>query len=166
MTTTTLRTGSVSVDTTEFRAFAKALRKVAPDVNVAMRKRLRSAGEIVATEARSRASFSKTIPPTIKVRVASTTVSVIAGNASVPIAGLMERGNAGSRGKDTFRHPLWGSWEWNGGPTKAKSGDPRVQTMHPFLRPALVARETAAVAVIFGALDEAIASISTGVSHG
>jgi hypothetical protein len=147
--TTTLKSGGISVDTTDFRAFAKALRKAAPVLSAEMRTELRAAGEIVAAEARQRASdVSKSVPPTIKVRVSGATVSVVAGGNGKPLAGLLELGNAGSGGGGKFRHPVFGNKKvWVS------------QDMHPFLFPALEARADEAQRGILNAVDKAVGII-------
>ena len=144
--------GSLTVDTSDFRRFSAALRKAAPDVDKNMRTKLRAAGEIVAAEARARVSAaSSSVPSSITVKVTRTTVAVSAGGPGVPMAGLLELGNAGKRGGGEFRHPVYGSrtvWV--------------KQKMHPYLLPALEARRVEATDAIFLALDEAIKTAVTG----
>lgn len=91
-------------------------------------------GEVVASEARVIASeHSRSIPPTIAVRVRVGTVSVVAGGGDLALAGLYELGNRSQGKRDTrptFRHPLFGNKSrWY------------TQPRYPFLRPA--ARRTA-----------------------
>ena len=130
----TERSGGVGIDTSAFKLLAKDLRKANVLASRNLRAGLRGVGEVVAVEARSRAAqYSSTIPPTIKVRVAGTTVSVQAGSADVPIAALFELGNTGGRKsaaasvRGSFRHPVFGHDVWV------------EQPMHPFLRPAELA---------------------------
>ncbi len=146
----TLHVG-MGVDVRDFAAFARALRKGSPEVALQLRVDLRAVGEIVASEARVRAAeWSKTIPPSIRVRTSGATVSVIAGGSGVPLAGLFELGNQGQRGLGgtDFRHPVWGNRNvWVS------------QPMHPFLAPSLEAKIDAVEVAAVEALDSAIASI-------
>jgi hypothetical protein len=127
----TERGGGVGIDASAFKVLAKNLRKADRLAYRNMHTGLRAAGELVATEARAIAARDSTsIPPTIKVRVAGSTVSVQAGSASVKIAPLFELGNTGgsksasAAEKRTFRHPVFNRDVWVS------------QPMHPFLRPA------------------------------
>lgn len=144
--TVTIRQPGVGMDTTDFAKFAKALRRAAPKLTRELRGNLRKAGEVVANEARVKAAnASVTIPPTIKVRVSGATVAVVAGGAGVPLAGLMEVGNKGSRmSGGTFRHPVFGNDVWVTQPT------------HPYLFPALDENIEAAMVLVTEALDLAI----------
>jgi hypothetical protein len=154
-TVTVLGRGREGVDTKELRALTKAFKGWKPDKQ--LHKALRLAGEMIAADAKIlaeagyAASYKKSvkdkgekrsykgsgkITPTIKVRVAKTRISVVAGNAGVPLAGLWELGNKG-RGKSRmasrrgeFRHPVFGDRErWVN------------QPMHPFLMPAMKMNE-------------------------
>lgn len=158
-----LRTGGVGVDTREFASFAKALRKAKPVLAKELAKSLRAAGEIVAVEARANATSegSTSIPPTVKTRVASATVSVVAGGAKSPIAGLWELGNSGRASQQQipirgggFRHPVFGN-------RNVWVNQPR----HPFLLRALHAKAFVAEKAALDALDAAVATVvsSTGV---
>jgi hypothetical protein len=144
--TTTLKSGSISVDTRDFKSFARALRKAEPLLAKSMRTKLRAAGQLVADEAKSNVDqYSSTIAGTIKVRTSGTTVSVVAKGV---LAGLFEMGNKGSSGGGTFRHPVFGNQDvWVN------------QKMHPFLSKALADKEEAAVALILDALEEAMEAI-------
>jgi hypothetical protein len=137
-------TGTGGVDTTDFKKFAKALRKGAPQLALEMKNDIRAIGEVVAADARERASFSKRIPASVKVRVASTTVSVVAGGKNAPDAEVFE--NKGKEGN--FRHPLFGDkTHWY------------TQKAHPFLRPAVVAGGPAAGKAIVATLNEIITQV-------
>jgi hypothetical protein len=125
------RGGGGSVDTRELRKLTQAFRGWKPDK--ALHKQLRRAADEIAIDARAIAvANSNTIPPTVKVRVSKTRLSVVAGGHGVAIAGLFELGNksggsksrAASRG-GKFRHPVYGN--------RSVWVD---QDMHPYLLPA------------------------------
>jgi hypothetical protein len=127
---TTTVLGHEGVDTKELRKLTKDFHDWKPDK--ALHKALRVAGELIADDARAIAStHSQKIPPTIKVRVSKTRISVVAGGQGVPTGGLFELGNKG-RGKSQvaarggkFRHPVFGNRSvWVN------------QDMHPYLLPA------------------------------
>jgi hypothetical protein len=143
----TLRSG-FTIDTRDFRAFARDLRRSEPVLAKGLKVKLRAAGQIVAEKARGIASeSSKTIPPSIRVRVSGATVSVVAGGNGIPLAGLFELGNAdGAGAPETFKHPIFGRWVTGKG----------YQPMHPFLLPALADSHAAADEAILSALDDAI----------
>ena len=143
------------VDTKELRKLTKDFKGWNPDKQ--LKKALRTAGELIKADAKviverpskyhyisnrnrprrpshefsgvSRGSTS--VPPTIKVRLSKTRVSVVAGGAEVPLGGLLEMGNR-RRGKSAaaskggvFRHPVFGNkdrWVYQG--------------MNPYLLPA------------------------------
>lgn len=148
--TVIVKSGGIGIDTTDFRVVAKALRLAGGQTAKNLRRGLRAAGEIVATEARAISSAnSKKIPPTIKVRVTSTTVSVVAGGNGVPEAGLFEMGNAGRSASGTFRHPVFGDKEvWVD------------QPMHPFLKPAAANKENELETAVVAVLDDAVKTIT------
>ena len=142
MASTRLAVGT-AINTRDFSLFARACRKAAPEVAVELRTSLRAAGELVASDARSRSSWSHRIPGSIKVRTSGATVSVIAGGHAAPDAVPYEH-----RGLDgTFRHPLFGNRElWFN------------QQARPFLTPALRANIEPAMVMVVEALDKAIAT--------
>lgn len=143
----------IGMDTTAFRKVAKALRSSAPELAKELRVGLRVAGEIVASDARSRAEeASKTIPPSIKVRVSGFTVAVVAGGDGVPLAGLMELGNKGAKNATTFKHPVFGKWRTSTPP----------QDMHPYLTPAAQAHDTEFEAAAIGVIDTVVGKFITG----
>jgi hypothetical protein len=152
----------IGLDTSEFRKLAKDLRAAKSPLVKVLRENLRAAGEIVAADARIRAEHaSRTIPPSIKVRVASTTVAVVAGGEGVPLAGLMELGNAKQRGGDTFRAPNF--------PPKGSRGQAAFrlhgghdQPMHPYLGPAGLAHEGEFEKAAVDAVDSVMAVYLTG----
>jgi hypothetical protein len=138
----------VVVDASEMTRLARDLKRAAPEVYAAFRGELRAVAQVVATEAKSRASFSTRIPATIKVRAGVGTVKVVAGGPGAPDAAPLEnKGRAG-----TFRHPVF--------------GDRNVwveQQARPFLAPALEAhRETVATGIevaVVRAVERALGAI-------
>lgn len=146
------------LDVTEYQAFARDLRRADPVAAASLRKNLKAAGEIVAADARARASFSKKIVPTIRVKVSGANVVISAGGPGVPIAGLEELGNAagGSKsaaatGEGRFRHPVFGNKKvWVN------------QPMHPYLAPAVETKAQEAVDKIADALDDAMRTAAGG----
>lgn len=148
--TTTLHLG-IGVDTRDFATFVKALRKASPELRRELIVRLRGVGQVVADEAKARVEpYSKSIPPSIRVRVSAATVSVVAGGTGVPMAGLLELGSAKSRGDaETFSHPVFGNRNvWV------------KQSMHPYLGPAVRSKidvvEQAAVDALDAVVDEVV----------
>jgi len=148
---TTLSTGGISVDTREFRDFAKALRKASAENSRSLRRNLRAAGELMGAEARRNAAAipgknrTDRIASSIKVRTRGASVVVIAGGAQAPEAGLLEAGNRGQRGGRTFRHPIFGDREaWV------------AQRMYPFLAPAMDKKGAVAAEMALRSIDDAI----------
>jgi hypothetical protein len=134
----TVHTGGITIDTTGFHELAVALRKTKSKAARDYVKAMREAGEITGARARQIAGeHSNTIAATVKVRVAGAQVSVSGGSKTVAIGGLFELGNKGSRSKTTFRHPLFGNWEY-----------PQIQAMHPYLMPAYVETRTETLAAV------------------
>lgn len=141
----------IGIDMTAFAKFAKGLKKAAPQINKHLHTRLRSLGGIVADEARSNvAPYSTTVPDSIKVRVSGATVSVLAGGAGIPMAGLLELGNLKARSDQTFRHPVFGNMDsWVD------------QPMHPFLGPAVRSKIGAVEQAAGDAIDAAFTELMT-----
>ncbi len=145
-----IRTG-FGLDTRDFAKFSKALRKSEADLAKEMQLGLRSAGGMVAQVAQANAEdASHTIPPSIRVRVSSATVSVVAGGAGFPLAGPMEQGNRGSSDDSRFRHPIFGRWVRDKG----------FQPTHPYLRPAVEESGPAGQKAIVDVLDLVVARIA------
>ena len=146
--TVTLSTGGVGLDTRDFAKFAKALRKADKGLYKQLQIRLRAAGDIVAAAARSNvAPYSSKAEASIRTRVSSATVAVVAGVGGVPMAALLELGNK-ARGASSgqFQHPIWGRWVTGAG----------FQAMHPYLLTALQSHAEEAWAGAIEALDWAI----------
>lgn len=133
-----------------FAVVLKAINKWDSKLRTELRKELRAAGEEIADEARARAGmYSKSIPPTIKVRTSiqsrQAEIRIKAGSAQVPLAGLFELGNKGGKAHGgKFRHPVFGDTS-----TWAS------QRMHPFLAPAVKRHEATVLARVGKAVDAA-----------
>jgi len=99
------------IDTTQLRKLTRDFKAWKPDKQ--LHKALRVAGGLIVDDAKLMASeHSKSIPPTIKLRVTKTRLTVRAGDAETPIAGLYEEGNKGRSKPDSFRHPVFNSDVW------------------------------------------------------
>lgn len=126
-----------------FRALARDLKAADKATGPALRRRLKTVAELVAADARSRASFSTRIPGSIRARSGLNQASIRAGGPSAPNAAPLE--NKGKGG--TFRHPVFGHRQvWVN------------QQARPFLRPALQANTRA----IVDGLAEAITDVVAG----
>lgn len=138
----------VVVDASAMSRLARELKAAAPEVYAAFRSELRAVAQVVATDAKGRASFSTRIPATIKVRTGVGTVKVVAGGEAAPDAAPLEnRGVAGS-----FRHPVYGNRNvWV------------EQQARPFLAPALEAHREAVVTGIEAAVTRAVERAIGGV---
>ena len=133
----------IRLDTKDVTRFASQMRKAAPLVYKDLGQNLRAAGELVANDARRRASFSSNIPATIKVRRRAAAVAVQAGPGTFPHAGeaaaFEHQGNPG-----TFRHPVFGHREvWVN------------QQAHPFLQPAAEANVEQVAQMMENAFEQA-----------
>lgn len=142
-------TDNVSIDMSSFRKFASDLRKAEPLLLKELNTRMKLAGEIVASDARSRAGFSTRIPGSIKVGVsAARGVRVYARQAQAPDARPLEHGGI----PGVFRHPVFGNRQnWVDQPA------------HPFLHPALEAGKPAALLEADKAVQAAFNEVK---SHG
>lgn len=151
---------SGSVDTSDLKAFIRALRKASPTAARGMRTRMRAAGAIVATEAKAIASqHSDSIPPTIHTTVYGASVAVRAGKG-VALAAIYELGNKGSGGRDdgSFRHPVFEQ----GDDGLLQETDAWVdQDRWAFLKPAAEAKGVELEAEIMKLADE-VADVITG----
>ena len=131
----------IVADTRALSRLARDLRKAAPEAALAARLRIRGAAEVVAEDARQRASFSKRIPATVKVRGSGLSVKIIAGGDAAPDAAPLE--NQGRQGQ--FRHPVFGNRDrWVS------------QQARPFLAPALDAHREMVAREIEDAVYEAV----------
>jgi bacteriophage HK97-gp10 putative tail-component len=132
---------SIYADTKQLSVLARNLRIAAPEAWKACRVSLRAAGNVVASDARSRASYSSRIPASIKVRTtAGGNVKVVAGGPQAEDAAPLEnKGRAG-----TFRHPVFGTDTWV------------EQKAQPFLAPALAAHESEVAQMIEDAVTAAV----------
>lgn len=92
----------IVADTHQLSQLARDLASAAPEAWAACRVGLRAAGNVVAVDARERASFSTRIPGSIKVRTLRGNVKLIAGGESAPNAAPIE-----NKGKGFVRHPVF-----------------------------------------------------------
>ena len=112
-TITALSTEKSGVNTKELRQLTKDFMDWKPDKQ--LHKMLRVAGQLIADDAKALVEpHSKTTPPTIRVRVTKTRLSVVAGGEGHAISGLLEIGNRGGGSqvatrRGEFRHPVFGN---------------------------------------------------------
>lgn len=118
---------TLSVDVTGLAQLTRDVNRIGNTaLKTEMRAGLRKAGNVVATAAKSNASWSKRIPGSIRVGVTARGVSVHAGGQKAPHAVVFEgRVDGGNR-----RHPVYAQGE-RGGWTWAE------QQAKPFMRSAL-----------------------------
>jgi hypothetical protein len=106
-TVTVLSGGKEGVDTKELRALTKAFHGWNPDKE--LKKALRVAGQLIADDAKAIvAPHSKSIPPTIKVRIAKTRISVVAGGVvgAAALARELQSASYGSSKAEAHRKQL------------------------------------------------------------
>ncbi len=127
----------------------EGLKQLAADLKVADRKapgrlakRLKEAGEVVAVDARQRASWSSRIPGTIRVTGGARSVSVFAGSDAAPHAAPYE----GPEGNASFRHPVFGH----------RRNKWVTQQTRPYLRTALDAQENKVAEIVGKVVDDII----------
>ena len=108
MSTTSYSSTSITVNTRELKDFAKVISHEIPEVGRRLRRQLRAAGEIVASDAREKAAAAMSAPPRIAVRVSGLrSVSVVARGPV--ITRLLEEGNKASSSMSSFHHPVYGN---------------------------------------------------------
>lgn len=141
---------SETVDVSDFKRFARALRKAAPETATKMRKGLRTSAGVIAEGAKANASFSERIPASVKVRTSGVTVAVIAGGEKAPNAAPIE-----NRGKGKVRHPVFGNPDvW----TDKNSHD---SWFTPAVRDGAIVFRTSMVDVLSDAVED-VAKMSRG----
>jgi hypothetical protein len=129
----------LSIDVSQLKKLSADLRRVSPALQKNFLKGLGLAGDVVASAAKSKASFSSRIPGTIKVRRKGVAVRVQAGGPNAPHAApINNRGDGG-----TFRHPVFGHDVWVS------------QAAHPFLEPAAEEKIGDVEQIILGVTNEA-----------
>ena len=138
------------IDTAALRSFAKAARSSDAAVAARLRIGLRTAGDLVADEARRRADWSSRIPGTVTVTVRGPSARVSAGGESAPHAAAYE--NQGREG--VFRHPVnaWArsdraEWKWAS------------QQARPFLAVSLEMHADEAAEIIAGSVEQGFLSV-------
>lgn len=145
---TTSKTGvSVVADTKQLAKLARDLRSAAPAAWKAYRVAARALAQPVLADAQARASFSKRIPSSGKIRVTGGgNIKVVFGGESAPDAAAIE-----NRGRGHVRHPVHGHRDrWTD------------KNSHPaFLAPAFDAHREAVMrgieAAVFEAVERAVA---------
>jgi hypothetical protein len=142
----------IVADTRQLSKLARDLRKASPEAWKAYRVAVRAAAQIVAEDAKSRASFSHRIPGSIKVRVTSGgNVKVVAGGDAAPDAAPIE-----NKGKGFVRHPTFG---------RTGPGDWTSKNSHPaYLAPAFDAHKEAVMDAIERAVGDAVERALKGSS--
>lgn len=132
-----------------FTELAKALREIDKTVWRDLRRDLKTAAELVADDARSRAGYSSRIPGTIKTSVTLTGATIKAGGDDAPHAAVLEVGSQ-KAAHGWFRHPVFPSagedrseWTWIDQPTR------------PFLFPAFEAHQAEVLELVGEAIDRA-----------
>lgn len=142
---------SMRIDTGELKLFARGLRLADRKLYLTLNKRVRAAAQVVADDAKQRASWSTKIPSTIHVRGGAARLSVVAGKG-VPYAVPYEYGGK-KMAKGTFKHPVFaavGSARYN------DKGSWPTQNTRPFLLPALAANREVVLAAVVDAVNETI----------
>jgi hypothetical protein len=158
----------IFVDTSALSRLTHDFAKAPLSVRKAVYKSVRAVAQVVADDAKMRASFSSRIPETIKVRGSGFRLKVVAGGEGAPDAAPLE--NNGNPGK--FRHPVFevsgangGGGRWHGKRRNApKAGLSRRggiapwvdQQAMPFLAPALDAHREEVVRVLTDAVHDAV----------
>ena len=132
-----------------FTDLARALRTIDKAVWRDLRRDLKSAAELVADDARSRAGYSSRIPGSITTSVTLTGATIKAGGAAAPHAVVLEVGSSGSA-HGWLRHPVFArsdedrsEWTWVDQPTR------------PFLFPAFEAHQAEVLELVGEAIDRA-----------
>lgn len=126
----------------EVEDLKKELGNIPKDLRRALRPGLRLAGNVVAEDAKRRASWSARIPRATRVSVTfsgrTPGVSVVVNRNRAPHARPFEHGG----GEGTFRHPVYG-----------RRGVWVSQVARPFLAPALTAKGDEAAKKIADVVD-------------
>ena len=145
----TSKTGQpIVVDTAGLNALARDLARVAPEAAKGLTKGMAGAGQVIAANAKQRASYSKRIPGSIKVRAARGNVKVSAGGDAAPNAAPIE-----NKGKGFVRHPVFVPYDKMPGPP----GSWTEKNSRPaFLAPALEESAAKVAELVEDALFEAV----------
>ena len=151
--------GVVGINVTDYKKLATALRNVAPEQAKLMRKRLMTAGELVAEGTRRNVlgipvtgtdeGIRTDISRSVKVKVTGVRVMVTIGEGldkyPFVMSGLLERGG---KGRGPWNHPLFGI-----------EGTSYAENPHPYLQPAFDRVEPEVLAGISEALEEGLAVV-------
>lgn len=144
----------IVVDTDSLARLSKDIRAVSPAAWKGARVGLRAAGQVIATEAKSRAAFSSRIPKSIVVRTTALgNVKVQAGGEAAPDAAAIE-----NRGKGFVRHPTFSPRPSVG----QRVGWTSLNSKPAFLAPALSAKADQVAVMVLDALEEAVTKALRG----
>ena len=140
----------ISVDVEELKFLADRLRQIAPEALKAWRREAVALGEEIKQDAAGRASRSKRISSSGKVRVSKFgNVVVSFGGGDAYIAPIIE-----NKGDGMVMHPVYGNKR--GQQSTNKNGLPA------FLHPALNAKRSKAVVVLGAAVNAGIKAAELG----
>lgn len=149
----------ISADTRQLKTFAKKVKAGDPKIQKALRSANRKAGNLIRDDARANASWSTTIPKTVRTSANGTSVTVKAGGTGPKpfLAKWWETGKT-DKGKK-WRHPgrdgVKGSWYDEG----SVHGPPAPR---PFLEPAADANRDKVKQLVNDAMHDAVAEIVRG----
>jgi hypothetical protein len=137
-----------TVDGREVISFSRQLQEVPKELRSELRKRIRSAADVIKTAAQSNASWSSRIPGAISVRTGfgrGSAVRVVVSAKRAPHARAFEGITQDGRG--TFRHPVFGRDVWVEQPTR------------PFLQPAVRQHQDRVVRDVQDAIDHVLGDL-------
>lgn len=134
-------------DENPFAVIARDMRALPEETRKPVRRRLRTAAEVLATETRREVSWSSTIPSTVRVRTSFRVnregVDVLMGNRSTPHARPYEHLGQGG----TFRVRVFGQDVWVD------------RAARPALFPSAIATQGQMTAEVIQVLDDAAAAL-------
>lgn len=133
-----------SVEVEGLPEFLRALRRYAPEVRKDFNREARTAANVIVSEARTRAGWSRRVPASVTVgpTVTGQEVGVRISRRVARHGPLYERGSKGTPG--VIRHPLFGNREhWYSTPVR------------PFLAPAVEANESSVIEAMLRAVASA-----------
>lgn len=126
-----------TADASQLRTLSRSLRMAPLEIRREIGIELRAMADLVAKDAKSRASWSSRIPGSIHRQGSGLSIRVVAGGADAPNAAPLESGSKGHGGVN--RHPVFAAV---GSAAYGNSGRWVDQPTRPFLLPALDAHRT------------------------